>query len=233
VERDTGMSAAPRLPSNLSPSCLRGAGGATGTHCRRGWFTGALFVLAAGLVPAAVLSAGGDQPPANDASRDWELAIQARLALYGDAALRPLNLGVKVRERVATVWGVAPTWATAALAVDCVRQVPGVAGVRCELRVEPPATSPGLLSGSLPKRTVPLAVPSLRPTPSALSVLTGRPGPKPQGVSLELGHRPDAGEVDGAEPELPRVLPPFRPTTPARGPGAVLLAPQPLNAKDR
>lgn len=72
------------------------------------------------------------------ALQDSKLTVHARRMLADDNLLGPLNVGVIVRNRSATVWGSAPSVEAADRAVKLVRQVPGIAQVTNELVVEKP-----------------------------------------------------------------------------------------------
>jgi hypothetical protein len=134
---------------------------------------GRRLLLLAALVLAVPLAVGGAEfpplpPAARSPLRDLELTVHARRALRDDNSLGPLNLGVQVRDGVATLWGPVPTVADVRRAVKVLEAVPGLAAVRSELRLEkgqpndllslpvpedPPtrtdAASPDPLSGSL------------------------------------------------------------------------------------
>jgi hypothetical protein len=94
-----------------------------------------LFTVALGLAGSRCARAG---PPSNAVDdRDWQIAFQARKLFLKDPALAPLNLGVDVRDRVATVWGPVPSARDANRAVEMVRGMEGVTAIRNELRIEP------------------------------------------------------------------------------------------------
>jgi hypothetical protein len=93
----------------------------------------ALCLAALALVEPVPAPAG----EAATADRDGRLALRARQALLKDPALAPLNLGVSVDHRVATLWGPVPSAALARRAAECVRGIPGLVAVVNELRVEP------------------------------------------------------------------------------------------------
>ncbi len=136
---------------------------------RAGLFAGTLF-LAEPPAPAG-------PPPADaarDAFRDLQLTVHARRALQGDPALAALNVGVRVRGGVATLWGPVPSADLVPKAVKRVESVQGVLGVRSELYVATPekkfeplpiplaageplrteSASPDPVSGALTGRTV-------------------------------------------------------------------------------
>lgn len=91
----------------------------------------ALFVM----VTQTALSAPADR---EIALHNAQVTVRARQALYHDNLLSSLNLGVSVRNHVATLWGQAPTAFLAQRALDRVKEVPGVARVVNRLTVETP-----------------------------------------------------------------------------------------------
>jgi hypothetical protein len=72
--------------------------------------------------------------PADDQAADWLISLLARQTLQKDALLAKLNLGVSVRGSMVTVWGNVDSSSQSRRAEDLIRQVPGVAQVRNELR---------------------------------------------------------------------------------------------------
>jgi osmotically-inducible protein OsmY len=109
---------------------------------------GLLIAVAAGALSLVLVFPGFDparatEPPAAG-GRDWQLTLRARQALLQDERLAGYNLGVSVRDRVAILWGPVPSLDLAHRAEERLRAVPGLAGVRSELQVEPDGvTSPG------------------------------------------------------------------------------------------
>src|SRR4051812_132510 len=89
------------------------------------------------LVLCASLSAlAGPAIRAPDAPvRDVMYTIQARRLLLDDPDLGPLNLGVQVRDRVATLWGPVPTAELALKAELRLRNLVELLEVRNELSV--------------------------------------------------------------------------------------------------
>lgn len=94
---------------------------------------------------APALAADPKRPAAASKAGDWEITLSARKALWADAQLAPLNLGVTVADGVATVWGPVPSHPSLEEALARVRLVPGVREVISELYVvvkeEPKAAS--------------------------------------------------------------------------------------------
>src|SRR5262245_38573942 len=107
------------------------------------------------------------QPPA-----DALLTYQARRALDQDQVLGKFNIGVVVRDGVATLIGKLPNANLARKAENCVQQVPGLRGLRSELLIGPPADAPP------PLRTQ--AAPVTPPTPRSESVSLFAPIPAPE-----------------------------------------------------
>src|SRR5262249_926518 len=70
---------------------------------------------------------------------DLELSLRARRALREDAALNLPNLGVAVRNRVATLWGEAPSGELAQFAENRLCQVLGLTSIRTEMPINPGA----------------------------------------------------------------------------------------------
>jgi hypothetical protein len=68
---------------------------------------------------------------------DTRLTVAARRQLFQDERFLNLALGVSVRGNIATLWGGVPTEALAGRAAELVKQVPGIAAVHNQLRVEP------------------------------------------------------------------------------------------------
>jgi BON domain len=176
--------------------------------CRR-------LALLAVLALAVPLTAAAAEPPplppaARSRTRDLELTVHARRALRADASLGPLNLGVRVHDGVATLWGPVPTVEDVRRAVQVLEAVSGLAAVRSELRLEkgqpndllalpvpedPPtrtdAASPDPLSGSLgtlTRRNPANFPPSAGPPPVAalLPPVTAAPAAPPRAAPAPL-----------------------------------------------
>lgn len=75
--------------------------------------------------------------PSPGATRDLQLTVEARRALARDPDLGPLNVGVNVRDGVATLWGPIPSDKLAARAIERVKTISALDRVRNELSVEP------------------------------------------------------------------------------------------------
>ena len=72
---------------------------------------------------------------AEAAARDVVLTIQARRRLLKDRELGTLNVGVRVRNRVAVLWGPVPSVELALKAESCVREMFEIVEIRNELFV--------------------------------------------------------------------------------------------------
>jgi hypothetical protein len=185
-------------------------------HRCHAWSALAVLVWAALWPFPCPLSAAEPSPsrvtPAQDLAADFRLNLLARQALQQDATLAPFNLGVSARANVLTVWGAIPSEALAQRTVERLRQVPGVADVRNELRIVP-APDSGTNRLEPPNR------------PAQPGPLPGSPAGRPEGEPS--GPRPPvfAGMGQRAPAEAVAVMPPIavslRPPTP---PESVLLA---------
>jgi hypothetical protein len=132
--------------------------------------------------------AEGD-PPAPAINPDWLLTVQARQALLQDDRLAPLNLGVRVERRIATLSGAVPSADLAQRAETRLRQVPGMAGVQNALAVVRPED--------------PLAEVLLRPHPeqAALPREPHLPGTlRPRGELTGRGGESQPAPVPGVPP---------------------------------
>jgi hypothetical protein len=126
--------------------------------------------LIVGLVCVAC-GAGGiitSAPSPAAAERDLLLTIQARRALLRDAELGPLNLGVQIRNGVATLWGPVPSPSLSFKAEVCLRALLELTEVRNDLVVGEGA--PGRQPGVPP---TPAFLPP--PAPPALPSLPANP----------------------------------------------------------
>jgi hypothetical protein len=178
---------------------------------------GALLVV--GLSPACLKAAD----PAN---RDLQYTVLARSALAKDRELAPLNLGVRVHNRVAVLWGPVPSVDLMQRAVQVLRNVPELLEVRNELHVEPGEMPPPLF---LPERTSsPAVLPGFSPPDETLPGTFSRRAARMPGLPVPgetVLYKPavvnsPAGEEDGTRFVLPPII------IPAGG-----VAPAPLPAK--
>ena len=74
-----------------------------------------------------------DRASPSDPIDDVVQTIQARKLLYDDPRLRDLNLGVAVKNRIATLWGPAPSLELSQLAETRLRRLIELRDVRNEL----------------------------------------------------------------------------------------------------
>jgi BON domain len=140
-------------------------------------------LLAAGLVSAAF--AWGESAAAGDSNprADWVITLTARRALWGDPALAGLNLGVRVRDGSALVWGPVLSEDQAAEAVARLRLVPGVREVVSELYVLP-AENP--LRQKLPvAMTGKNHQPAVRAVPAEVVAHSSGPGPGVRAITSD------------------------------------------------
>ena len=129
----------------------------------RAWFLGFTVWLGfASLVDAQPIRA------TRDLSRDVMQTMQARQRLHADPDLAAWNIGVSVENRVATLFGPAPSAEAIFRAELCLRNMIGLAGIRNELFV-----SDLLAPADPPLR---LLTPALNPPELAPPHLPRQPG---------------------------------------------------------
>jgi hypothetical protein len=195
----------------------------------------ASLALLLALAPLS-LRAGDPRPAGADfPGPDTQLTFKARSALRDADGLTFLNLGVRIRHGVATLWGSAPSAELAQRAVETVRQVPGVTSVRSEIAVVPPdGFGPEVLpSISLAPESEPAPIASTNPPPAgALVTRPGEHGPVPGQPALSGQMPPATATTAEAHPSLigaVSLLPPVAGSTapPAkpRDPPVLLLSP--------
>jgi hypothetical protein len=124
-----------------------------------------------------------------------------------EKALASLNLGVQVRGRTATLWGLVPSASFSLTAERILRSVPGLTGVRNETRVDPSlALDEGLSSPASVARTAPLSEPVIPQPPRVQESVALRPGSTPIVPSLESRWRP--ATVRPSDPAAPSTTAP-------------------------
>jgi hypothetical protein len=127
----------------------------------RGISLRALAVLLVGVCRPGLPVVAAQTDPGGD--RDMRHTILARHALQHDSVLAPLNLGVRVHNRVATLWGPVPSPELKERAVRVLRQVPDLLEVRSQLHVaeleEPAQESPDRLPPAPGPPSTPTALP--------------------------------------------------------------------------
>ena len=135
--------------------------------------------------------------------QDTRLTFEARRALFEDPALAPYNVGVRVQDRVATLWGAVPSAAHARRAVGRVRSLPRLTGVRSELRVDPDLKPPRRDVESRPE-------PSRAGPRRPLTLVGGSvPLPPARVSSREVSPKPRPAEDRPANGKRVLVLPAF------------------------
>jgi hypothetical protein len=123
---------------------------------------------------ASLVALPAQAAPPETVYRDIWQTIRARKVLFEDEVLGPLNLGVKVRNRVAILWGPVPSAELAVRAEARLRGMIELIDVRNELLVIPDD----------PREATPTPFPGLRPERAPPSL----PGPRP---FLRVGPRRD------------------------------------------
>ena len=171
--------------------------------------TAVVLAASAGLQRAAVAAA----PPPPDkmlTARDIQLSVHARKALADDIELGPANLGVRVQDNVAVLWGPVPSEALKRRAVEVVKKVKGVFEVK-DADVYVVAASdvveapPLAISGPPEKPTHTEAASPPEPVSEPAGALTARPIVEPPpaivlGPPLPLGEETPAQTVSSALP---------------------------------
>ena len=174
----------------------------------------ACWLLAAAL-PAAALAPNASTPPSRSAPaavaaprsskvRDVQLTVLARHILETDAELGPLNLGIDVREGVATLWGRVPADPLIARALDRVRGVHGVLEARSDLYVGEEDAVPAFSPAPKPTQTTSA---SLDPDSGGLGTLARRPT-----IELPFPTEPPAPAPSGFSLRSPSTQPPKAPS---------------------
>ncbi|HEV3117437.1 MAG TPA: BON domain-containing protein [Gemmataceae bacterium] len=184
----------------------------------------ALALFAGTLLFCALPSSVATNPPAwqplpaqpvDPAIQDMELTLRARRALADDPVIAKLDLGVEVRNRVATLWGSVSSKELCQQAEARLRNGLGLTAVCNELHIDA-ADAPG---GPLPPLQVrsPLAEPMIRESPPQRQTVAQRPSDIAAVMSQEvLWHAATARTITKAPledshgtaaPALPAVKP--------------------------
>jgi BON domain len=156
-------------------------------------FLGAMGVLTMVVLAASAGSQRAAEPAASPSPekklsyRDIQLSVHARKALAEDSLLGPANLGVRVQDNVAVLWGPAPSEELKRRAVEIVKKVKGVYEVRdTEMYIAAPTAA--IEAPPLPPPSPEEAMRTESASPDSVSgiigSLTGRLG---QGPSLAPG----------------------------------------------
>jgi osmotically-inducible protein OsmY len=124
------------------------------------------FLLAQGAAFATEMTpdAGATLPSSTATTRDMQVLLRIRRALRTDDVLATHNVGVSVRDGVATLWGPLPSGDDIRRALTAVGDVRGVQSVRSELYVAKEPLPPSFI---LPETTTPDRAPSRNALASA------------------------------------------------------------------
>jgi len=172
--------------------------------------TAAVFGASAGLQQAAETA-----PPLPEKKltfRDIQLSVHARRALADDPDLAPANLGVRVQDNVAVLWGPVSSEALKRRAVDVVKKVKGVFTVKdADVYIAAPtvvveaSTLAPPHPPEAPTHTEAASPPE--PVSESVGVLTARPAVEAPPVEvvlrapLPLGNAGPAQTVSAAPPD--------------------------------
>jgi hypothetical protein len=150
------------------------------------------------------------EPPAIAVNADLRHELLARQALMREPLLAPLNLGVRVHNHVAVLWGPVPSPELAGRALDLLKQVPELIEVRNELHVQTAENATAAVP-PVPPPLRPLALQNgpRSPAPST-GILTGHSILFPQGSPSPAAHPewrpPDQEAFAPAGPLLPAIV---------------------------
>jgi hypothetical protein len=155
------------------------------------WFAAALAAALFSTSASRTWAAG--PPPLPDKKltfRDIQQTVSVRKALADDPVLGPANIGVRVQDNVAVLWGPVPSDEVRRRAVELVKKAPGVFDVRAaDIYVAAPA----------PPTPIPVPLPPLPETPTRtesdspdsatgmIGSLTARPAVDPAPPTVLLG----------------------------------------------
>jgi hypothetical protein len=181
---------------------------------------GALVLLTACALAAAPV------PAENNTLANLQHTYVARQALQQDPLLASLQIGVRVEQRVAILWGPVPSAELARHAVAKLKELPELVGVRSELHVElpedPASVTRRILRPELPVRPVETAEPRSEDSPmNILTAMTPLPRPATAGEDkkpVEKEPRSSFDERDGIV--LPTIRVPMQGTVEAPPPPA-------------
>jgi hypothetical protein len=171
------------------------------------------------LIFGTVASAGPDRP-AREPSPDVTHTIQARKLLADDPELANWNLGVFVTDRVAVLWGPAPSAEVAFRAEERLRTMIELVGVQNKLfvceSIEPVRAAP---AADVPLRVLPTILPSKLPmdprlTLGAPAMLTAQEKEEPKNGQMPSSRKAKSPPVqiqiiplESLPEALPRKLP--------------------------
>lgn len=80
-------------------------------------------------------------PARDESARDWVLSNLARRVLLKDEQLASLNIGVSVKDKVATIWGTLPSKEAGKRAEEMLKKINGIASVINECKIVPPPSA--------------------------------------------------------------------------------------------
>jgi hypothetical protein len=143
--------------------------------------------------------------------------LLARQTLFQDKLVGPLNLGVRVRRRVAVLWGPVPSAELARRAVALLEGLPDLVEVRDELTVQPVDERPPRDRYLPPPDSLPPAPDVSRAAPTKAGVLTRHSALSLAGSTSPVGYPQEASPALGsrtppapANPAAGTVLPAIR-----------------------
>ncbi len=145
--------------------------------------------------PARAAPPGTSDPTLVPSLHETRLAVQARNALVADPALAPLvdssQIGVRVRQNVATLFGSVPSQEIADKAMVCLRGMQKLlvlADIRSELEIVVPTLDPRTFKDQVDKEKKSLASPA-KPT-GELASLNGDTKPLAKKKTTTASYRP-------------------------------------------
>lgn len=151
------------------------------------------FAVGDEAMPVAPLRLG-DSP-----ERDFQLTVHARKALMETPNLSPLNVGIRVRRGVVSVWGPVPDRQTAQMVVAKLEALKGVSGVQSELYVG--TGGEGVQAFSIPPKRD--TVQALATVPSISKGFPQPNVPEYQGTSRVLRMSPEMKDPGNSAPGAP------------------------------
>jgi hypothetical protein len=158
------------------------------------------LLLLSAVFGVALAQGDAAEPPGGGSDRDWRLACLARQCLAQDPRLAAQNLGISVKDQMATLWGRVASAELSTIAEQRLRSVEGVGGVHNELSLEPadaaPPSSPAIPPAPPHVRRPVAALTSdtpRRPADSDVDSLPSIAIPTPRSVTPSDGAGPPAG----------------------------------------
>lgn len=105
----------------------------TAIFCRLRWLRALCVTAALASLPGSARA----QALGDTLAQDLEQTIECRKLLFEDPILGPLNLGVRVKDRVAVLWGPVPSMEAGKRAEQCLRTFIELMEVRNEMHLAP------------------------------------------------------------------------------------------------